>query len=89
MNPDTNKFEMLREMTESEKQLEKMFNKMSGQLVRPNGELIPKHWSTFTIGENYVINEYTFKCAYIGESSILFEPVGAAIKIKHGWKPCE
>jgi hypothetical protein len=46
------------------------------RLVRPDGTPVPEHWSTFKVGENVVIKNYTFKVAYIGETSILFEPVG-------------
>ena len=49
------------------------------QLVRPNGSPVPEHWSVFKIGEEIVIKNYTFKVAYIGESAILFEPVGPVI----------
>ena len=80
MNPDTNKFEELRAFMKEELQLKNkidmMNGKIPGELYRPNGEPVPKHWSIFSVGENYVINNYTFKCAYIGETSILFEPVG-------------
>jgi hypothetical protein len=50
-------------------------------LLRPDGTPVPKHWSVFRVGENVVIKEYTFKVAYIGESNILFEPVGPATKL--------
>lgn len=69
MNPETNKFEKLAEKLEWEKDLEK-------RLVRPNGEPVPKHWSVFAVSETVVIKNYTFRVAYIGESNILFEPVG-------------
>ena len=72
MNPDTNKFEKLIDLNK----LNKDTPLVDGTLLRPNGDPVPKHWSTFVVGENYVINDYTFKCAYIGETSILFEPVG-------------
>jgi len=75
MNPETNKFEMLSiQQMDDNKILEKEF----GKLLRPNGEPVPNHWSIFRVGENYVINNYTFKCVYVGETSILFEPVGSA-----------
>ena len=48
------------------------------RLVRPNGEPVPEHWTTFQLGELVVIKSYTFRVAYIGETSILFEPVGEA-----------
>lgn len=73
MNPETNKFEILdRIVEEDNKRIEKEF----GMLLRTNGKPIPKHWSIFKVNENYIINNYTFKCKYIGETSILFEPVG-------------
>jgi len=49
------------------------------QLVRPNGSPVPEHWSVFKVGEEIVIKNYTFKVAYIGESTLLFEPVGPVI----------
>lgn len=55
------------------------FLKVQQMLVRPNGTPVPSHWSIFMVGENYVINGYTFKCKYIGETSILFEPVGPVV----------
>jgi len=84
MNPDTNRFEMLKSVEElfediPETQLEsmkKMFVATNSKLVRPNGKPVPGHWSIFKVGEEVVIKNYTFKVAYIGETSILFEPVG-------------
>lgn len=74
MNPDTNKFEELSEAASS------ISDKLQGiSLIRPDGSPVPKHWSTFTAGEEVVIKGYTFKVAYIGESNILFEPVGPVI----------
>jgi hypothetical protein len=69
MNPKTNRFE---ELTEVEKKISTKI----GELFRPNGELVPKHWTQFRVGEHVVIKDYTFKVAYIGETVILFEPVG-------------
>jgi hypothetical protein len=51
----------------------------SCQLLRPDGTPVPKHWSVFKVGEQVVIKNYTFKVAYIGESNILFEPVGLVV----------
>lgn len=83
MNPDTNKFEQLRQIEALQKQLgeieQKRFADDLGQLLRTDGSPVPKHWSVFKVGDNYVINNYTFKCAYIGETSILFEPVGPVV----------
>jgi hypothetical protein len=82
MNPDTNKFEplILKEKSAAafEVELHKHLECTAPEtlLVRPNGSPVPDHWSIFEVGKNYEINGYTFKCAYIGETSILFEPVG-------------
>jgi hypothetical protein len=73
MNPLTNRFEKLAEV------LEESPKKVSGNLVRPDGTEVPKHWSIFTVGESVVIKNYTFKIAYIGESTLLLEPVGLPI----------
>lgn len=61
MNPDTNKLEPLKEL--------------AGELLRPDGTKVPKHWCTLRIGELVTIKDYTFRVAYIGESNVLFEPV--------------
>ena len=50
MNPKTNKFETLTEIGDN--------------LFRPNGKPVPKHWTTFQIGEHVVIKDYTFKVCY-------------------------
>ena len=73
MNPDTNKFENLN--------LPDGFTEDSGgeffrKLVRPDGTPVPKHWTVFSVDEEVVIKNYTFKVGHIGESHILFEPVG-------------
>ena len=49
------------------------------ELVLPDGKSIPSHWAVFTVGEDVVIKGYTFRVAYIGDTSILFEPVGIPI----------
>lgn len=51
-------------------------NKPAKVLLRPNGEPVPPHWCVLTVGETIVIKNYTFKICYIGETSILLEPVG-------------
>lgn len=85
MNPETNKLEPL-QLKELQQALDRVEKKQSaaelaelGQLLRPDGTPVPKHWSLFIVDETYVINGYRFKCAYIGETSILFEPVGPII----------
>jgi hypothetical protein len=49
-------------------------------LLRPNGEPVPSHWVQFAIDELVEIKGYTFRVKYIGESAILFEPVGPIVK---------
>lgn len=80
MNPDTNKFERLHEKELNEvfsKQISELENKSN--LLRPDGTPVPKHWSIFNIDEEIIIKNYTFKVAYINESSITFEPVKPVI----------
>jgi hypothetical protein len=85
MNPETNKFELLGPDTDQNEDpgpadtatlglLRKMVQQQT--LLRPNGEPVPQHWTQFQVGECVVIKNYTFKVAYIGETAILFEPVG-------------
>lgn len=87
MNPDTNRFEELcRDAGESSKDtlMDALANReplLPGQLVRANGSPVPDHWSTFTVGDEIPIRGYVFRVAYIGETSILFEPVGTAVEI--------
>jgi len=75
MNPETNRFEPLHE------EFDERFGKLAKEaaLLRPDGTPVPKHWSIFTVGEEVVIKDYTFKVAYVGETSILFEPVGLPV----------
>ncbi len=76
MNPETNRFEMLKE------ELAQLESKASGRLLRPDGSEVPKHWATFQLGELVVIKDYTFRVAYIGETAILFEPVSPTDVLK-------
>lgn len=83
MNPDTNKFEPLERVCGTScdhgiGELSTTFSQFN-QLLRPNGEPVPKHWTQFQVGELVIIKDYTFKVAYIGETSILLEPVGVPI----------
>lgn len=71
MNPETNRFETLASQISS---LE-----ASPQLFRPNGQPVPETWTQFQIGETVVVKNYTFRVAYIGETAILFEPVGPVL----------
>ena len=81
MNPETNKFEQLKEHEEAFKdalkEMELQKDQFHVNLIRPDGSLVPKHWSVFKVGELVTIKDYTFRVAYIGESNILFEPVKA------------
>lgn len=92
MNPNTNRFEALAEASNpderwheasgpnrAERRKEAAINRALGKLVRPSGEPVPDHWTQFKVGEHVVIKDYTFKVAYIGETSILFEPVGPVL----------
>jgi hypothetical protein len=89
MNPDTNKFEPLTDADQlpkeqraaAQKLLDAIGSLKAGHsaLLRPDGTPVPKHWSVFTVGERVVIKDYTFKVVYIGESNILFEPVGPVV----------
>jgi len=85
MNPDTNRFETLtRAETKSlgitTTTVQEQLESTTGALVRPDGSPVPKHWATFAIGEHVTVKDYTFKVAYIGESTILLEPVGTLIR---------
>ena len=80
-NPDTNRFEQFYVRDEDNPPLGDF-----PQLFRPNGKPVPKHWSVFKAGEDVVIKNYTFKVAHIGESHILFEPVGP---VMIGEEECE
>ena len=93
MNPETNKFEPLMEIAGEEmakerlEAMEEFVSKMkcgtteelSPKLYRPDGTPVPDHWSTFHVGEEVVIKNYRFEVAYIGEKTLLFEPVGPII----------
>lgn len=80
MNPETNRFEPLteEEKREQERQyrsIESVLARVQKKLLRPDGTPVPSHWPVFQVGELVVIKNYTFKVAYIGESTLLFEPV--------------
>lgn len=80
MNPDTNKLEPLTaatpEMAKQLEALEEQAKALQGELVRPNGEPVPKHWSVFRQDEKIVVKGYTFKVAYLNDSCVVLEPVG-------------
>jgi hypothetical protein len=69
MNPSTNEFELMK-LIEREG---------VPRLIRPNGDLVPQHWSIFADDELVVIKGYTFKVAHIGKDYIVFEPVGPLV----------
>lgn len=73
MNPETNRFEPLTPEVIGK------FEERLGKLLRPNGEAVPDHWTQFYLDELVAIKGYTFKVKYIGETSILFEPVAPII----------
>lgn len=66
MNPDTNRFEALTELAEPTP---------VAKLLRPNGEPVPAHWTVLALGEQVVVKGYTFKVAYINETTLVLEPV--------------
>lgn len=79
MNPDTKRFEKLSEqLKEQYKRVDedKWVEPMKSTLVRPDGSPVPEHWPIFTLEEKVVIKNFTFQVKYIGETSILLEPVG-------------
>lgn len=49
------------------------------QLVRPNGEPVPGHWSTYKTGEEVVIKGYRWVIAHLGEKHLLLEPIGPVL----------
>lgn len=89
MNPNTNKFEKLSEKLSPEKQLTALMDEAETKLksleeprlLRPDGTPVPEHWSTFKVGENVVVNNYTFRVGYVGESTLLLEPVGPVVPL--------
>lgn len=74
MNSETNRFEPLLDAKHADR-LRKQFEEKTA-LLRPDGSDVPKHWPVFRVGEEISLKGYSFKVAYIGETSILFEPVG-------------
>lgn len=81
MNPNTNRFEELQGTDPTTHDLEQAVKKIltPQTLARPDGSPVPDHWAVFAVGENVVIKNYTFRVAYVGESTILFEPVGPIV----------
>lgn len=84
MNPDTNKFERLQEILEDDPQgtmavVKAELENRTAQLLRANGEPVPKHWSIFRVGEHVVLKDYTFKIAYMNDGTLILEPVAPVI----------
>ena len=88
MNPNTNRLEALHTAEEFDRLMERAGLPLSerptppagpGGLVRADGSPVPKTWATFSVGEEVVIKDYTFRVAYIGESNLVLEPVGPVL----------
>lgn len=82
INPETNKIEpALKELFGEGQQFVPVLpgrSPLPGQLVRPNGEPVPDHWPILAMDEEIVIKGYVFAIRYIGETSIVLEPVRPA-----------
>jgi len=74
MNPETGELEPLTVAPEAEA-LETKLAQIQGQLFRPNGKPVPKHWAVFTVGELVTVKDHTFKVAYMNDGALLLEPV--------------
>lgn len=77
MNPDTNRFEPLLLRLDAS----------PPKLLRADGTPVPDTWLRFQVGELVVIKEYTFRVGWIGETAILFEPVGVPDLGRGGVQP--
>lgn len=67
MNPDTNQFEQLRELIDGPMKLP--------TLLRPDGSPVPAHWTVLAVDEKVEVKGYTFRVAYINETTLILEPV--------------
>jgi hypothetical protein len=90
MNPDTNEMEPLSPaLTQALDDLKQKAEDVGiakakaqlypGQLLRPNGEPVPEHWSTYAVGEEVIVKNYRFEVALIGEKHLLLKPVGPVL----------
>lgn len=80
MNPNTNKFERLEIYNETdEKRKADSLVAVYPDLLRPNGKPVPKHWTVLKVGQDVVVENYTFTVAHIGESHLLLEPKGPVL----------
>jgi hypothetical protein len=89
MDPNSNRFKEIYNQDDTkdcENQLSSIHKEIDklnrSQLVTKDGDPIPDHWIIFQVDKVYEINGYSFKCKYIGETSILFEPVRCKIDIE-------
>ena len=82
MNPETNRFEELKQ------DLAEKLIQREPRLLRPDGSPVPEHWSIFTVDEHVNVKNYTFKVAYIGEQTLLLEPVGPILVGVGRNEPC-
>ena len=71
MNPETGKFEMLKEF-------EDVLAEGPPKLLRPDGSEVPSHWKVFHEGEWVKINDTTMVISYMNESCLLLEPITEA-----------
>lgn len=83
-NEETNRIDLLSPddtdaMAELQVRREALETEMRTHLVRPDGSPVPAHATLFTNDELVVIKDYTYRVAYINESSITFEPVGVVM----------
>lgn len=83
MNPDTNRFEPLHTGETEAQQLARLKREFLGLqepvLLRPDGSPVPDTWIQFQVGEHVEIKGYTFRVGWVGETAILFEPVGPIV----------
>lgn len=89
INPETNRFEKLFEVSKDTEKANELVKKAiadgrikdmsSPKLLRPDGSPVPDHWPIFSEGEEISIKGYTFKVKAIGEDYLLFEPVGPLV----------
>lgn len=82
INPENNRIEPC---VETDEALAKKLADLSGvyaNIVKANGEPVPKHWTTLTVGELVVVKDYTFRVSYMNDASVTLEPVSPASAIK-------
>ncbi len=91
VNPDTNRIEPLIEADDETSErlaaLNRELRDYHVDILRLDGSPVPKHWTILKQGELIDIKGYTFKIVYIGETSILLEPVSPVIVTQES--PCD